>query len=99
MPFFGLIWGAATSAFGWLVRSQIGRWLGIGMIALGIQFAVTEGVMDPLIQYVTSNASGGAGAATAWFGFFNIDRYITLILSAYAAAAAVGFAVQRVARA
>lgn len=98
MPLLAGIWGAATAAFGWLVRSQIGRWLAIGLTALGIQFAVSEGVLTPLVNYINSNASGGVGAATAWFGFFNVDRYITLIVSAYAAAAAIGFSIQRIRR-
>jgi hypothetical protein len=96
VPILAGIWQAATAAFGWLVRSQIGRWLAIGLAALGIQFAVTEGVMTPLIEYINANASGGVGAATVWLGFFNVDRYISLIVSAYAAAAAVGFVAQRV---
>jgi hypothetical protein len=96
MPVLGAIWAALTAALGWLVRSQIGRWIAIALAAIGIQFAVTEGVMYPLIDYIASNASGGVGAATQWFGFFNVDRYITLILSAYASAAAVGFVAQRV---
>jgi Protein of unknown function (DUF2523) len=90
------IWAALTSALGWLVRSQIGRWVLIGLGALGIQFAVTEGVVDPLIEHITANVAGAGGAAAAWLGFFNVDRYITLILSAYAAAAATGFVVQKV---
>lgn len=99
MPVFvGAIWSAATAAFGWLIRSQIGRWAAIALAALGIQFAVSEGVMTPLINYINANASGGVGAATAWFGFFNVDRYISLIVSAYAAAAAVGFSLQRIRR-
>jgi hypothetical protein len=96
MPFLAGIWGAATAAFGWLVRSQIGRWVMIALAALGIEFAVTEGVVDPLIDYISATAGAGVGDATAWFGFFNVDRYVTLILSAYAAAAAVGFVAQRV---
>lgn len=99
MPIFAGIWAAATAAFGWLIRSQIGRWVMIALAAIGIQFAVTEGVMDPLIQYITAQAGGGVGEATAWFGFFNVDRYITLILSAYASAASVGFVAQRINRA
>lgn len=98
MPILGAIWAALTAALGWLVRSQLGRWIAIGLAALGIQFAVTEAVMDPLIDYINANASGGVGAATAWFGFFNVDRYVTLIISAYAAAAAVGFGLQRIRR-
>lgn len=96
MPILAAIWSAATSAFGWLIRSQIGRWAAIALTALGIQFAVTEGVMTPLVNYVNANAAGGVGVATVWFGFFNVDRYISLIISAYAAAAAVGFVAQRV---
>lgn len=92
------IWAAMIAALGWLVRSQIGRWVAIALTALGIQFAMTEGVMDPLIAYISAQAGGGVGAATEWLGFFNVDRYITLILSAYAAAAAMSFAVQRIQR-
>jgi hypothetical protein len=96
MPLLGAIWSAATAAFGWLIRSQIGRWLAIGLTSLGIQFAVSEGVMTPLINYINANASGGVGAATVWLGFFNVDRYISLIISAYASASAVGFIAQRI---
>lgn len=90
------IWAALTSALGWLVRSQIGRWLAIGLTALGIQFVATEALLDPLIAYIQSNVGGSAGAATAWLGFFNVDRYVTLILSAYVAAASVSFTLQRI---
>lgn len=98
MPIAGAIWAALTAALGWLVRSQIGRWIAIALAAIGIEFAVSEAVMDPLFDYINANAGAGVGAATAWFGFFNVDRYVTLILSAYAAAAAVGFGLQRVRR-
>ena len=93
-----VIWAALTSAFGWLVRSQIGRWIVIALGAIGIQFVATEALLDPLIAHISSNVGGGVGAATAWLGFFNVDRYVTLILSAYAAAASLGFAMQRIAR-
>ncbi len=98
MPILAGIWGACVAAFNWLIRSQIGRWVAIALAALGIEFAVSEGVMDPLIDYIATQAGQGVGDATQWFGFFNVDRYITLILSAYAAAAAVGFVAQRVQR-
>lgn len=92
------IWAALTSALGWLVRSQIGRWLSIGLTALGLQFVATEAVLDPLVSYIEANVAGAGGAAVAWLGFFNVDRYITLILSAYVAAASVSVAIQRIRR-
>lgn len=98
MPALAAIWAAGTAAFGWLIRSQIGRWVMIALAAVGIQFAITEGIMDPLIQYITSQAGAGVGEATAWFGFFNVDRYVTLVLSAYAAAVSVEFVVKRITR-
>lgn len=91
----GWIWTAFTKAGNWLVTSRIGHWIAIALGAVGLNFVAQEALIDPVLDVIKSNLQGGPGMAVQWFGFFNVDKYITLILSAYAARGATGWAIKR----
>lgn len=56
------------------------------LIALGIGFVVFQGVdlaLDQIETIVQSNLSALGGDLVAWAAFLNIDKAISMILSAY----------------
>lgn len=78
---------AVLTALGWLIRTQIGRWILTALAAIGIGFATKSAVVDPIIDYVLNTVGGVPGDIADWMGYMNIDKYITIVLSAYSAAA------------
>lgn len=83
----GLI-GAIGSLFGKIIATRLGQWIVGALIFLGIEFAVSNLAVQPLMDQMTQVASGLPGEALQWARVFKIDVYVSIILSAYAAAAA-----------
>lgn len=80
-----LLWlGAALSS---LFASRIGQWVASAMVFLGLSFAVSKFAVGPILGQIQAVASGLAGDALGWLAFFNVDKYVTIILSAYAVGA------------
>lgn len=69
-----------------LFASRIGQWVTSALVFLGLELATSQVVVAPLLAQIQSVA-GAVGTGAVWLGFFNIDRYITIILSAYAVGA------------
>lgn len=69
-----------------LFASRIGQWVTSALVFLGLELATSQVVVAPLLAQIQAVA-GGVGTGAVWLGFFNIDRYITIILSAYAVGA------------
>lgn len=83
----------APAVVGWIVAgisrifaTRLGGWAAAALAFLGLQWATHSFVMAPVIGQVQAAIGGAGGDAVAWLGFFNLDRYITIILSAYAVA-------------
>lgn len=76
------------AAFSRLMATKLGPWLVQAAAFLGIQFVsshIVSGVVSPtLAQYV----GGLGGDAVRWVSFLNVDRALTIVLSAYATVAA-----------
>lgn len=70
-----------------LFASRMGQWVTSALVFLGLEMAVREVAVGPLIGQIQSIATGLAGDAVGWLAFFNADRYITIVLSAYAVGA------------
>ena len=60
------------------------------MAFLGLNFVAQEFAVTPLLDQIKASISGAPGDILAWIGFLNVDKYVTLLLSAYATAAAAG---------
>lgn len=73
-----------------LVSTRIGYWIGAAFAFLGIQYVASEFVTEPLMAQIQSAFTGAPADLAAWLSFLNVDRYITIIMSAYATAAAAG---------
>lgn len=77
-------WIAAAIAS--VFSSQIGRWCVSLLVFLGLELGTQQVVVGPLITYMQGATSGLSGDAVQWLAFFNLDKYITCILSASATA-------------
>lgn len=69
-----------------LFASRVGQWVTSALVFLGLELATSQVLVAPLLGQIQAVA-GGLGTGVAWLGFFNVDRYITIILSAYAVSA------------
>lgn len=83
----------APIVVGWIVAgisrifaTRLGGWIASAMVFLGLQWGVQEFAIEPIMAQIQSAFGGVTGVAASWAAFFNIDRYITCILSAYAVA-------------
>ena len=84
----GAILAGLVAAFGRLFASKLGVWIASAMAVLGLQFIATEALVEPILNQLQSMAGGIGGMAGQWFGVVNIDKYITIVLSAHAVGAA-----------
>ena len=66
-----------------LVFSKAGAWIAGLMAALGIGLAVQGVVLDQVMDYAQQGFGGLPATIAAWVGFFNVDRYVTLVISGY----------------
>lgn len=63
---------------------------------IGIQYVTHDMVWDNYIMGIDVAMNGAGMMGREWIAFFNVDRYISIILSAYAVAAGKSFAMQRI---
>lgn len=90
LPVIGFGLGAIGAFLSRVVASRIGYWILAALTFFGLQFVATEFVADPLLAQIQAAFAGAPAEILEWLAFLNVDKYITMILSAYAAAAAVG---------
>jgi hypothetical protein len=69
---------------GRLFSSRLGAWLASALLAFGLSWTTQKFAIQPLLASITGAASGMGGTAAAWFGYLNVDKAITIVLSAYA---------------
>ena len=79
--------GVAWAALSRLFASRAGGWLANALLFIGIGFATKEAVVDPIMGYLQDGFGGLPAVAAAWAGFFNIDKYCSIVASAYLTAA------------
>lgn len=81
-------WLAPIAAFlSRMIQSRIGFWVLSGLAFFGLQWGATQLVVGPLLAQIQSAFVGLPADLIAWLSFLNIDRYVTIVLSAYATAA------------
>lgn len=78
-----------------LVGSRIGQWILTGALFMGIQFVSKKVAVDVLIPQIASHMAGMGALTISWMAYLNIDRFITIVLSAYASAAGTRLVMQR----
>ena len=83
--------GAIGAFLSRVAASRIGFWFLAAIQFFGIQWAASEFVVDPLKAQILAAFNGAPADILRWLAFLNVDRYITGILSAYAAAAGAGW--------
>lgn len=79
MPLF---WGALSA----LIFSKAGAWITSTLLAIGLGFAVQGTLVEPALAHVQTAIGGLPGNIAAWLGVLNIDKYFTIVGSAYVAA-------------
>ncbi len=84
------MWGPLLAGLSRLMGTRLGQWILSALAFLGINFLTQEFAVDPMLNKIKATFAGAPGDIVAWLGFLNVDKYVTLILSAYATAAATG---------
>lgn len=84
------MWGPLLAGLSRLFGTRVGQWILSALAFLGLNFVAQEFAVTPLLDQIKGSINGAPGDILAWVGFLNVDKYVTLILSAYATAAAAG---------
>ncbi|WP_182267820.1 DUF2523 family protein [Stenotrophomonas maltophilia] len=84
------MWGPLLAGLSRLFSTRVGQWILSALAFLGLNFVAQEFAVTPLLDQIKGSINGAPGDILAWVGFLNVDKYVTLILSAYATAAAAG---------
>lgn len=88
LPLIGVgLWAVLSSVLGRLVSTRLGFWIAAALGTLGLQLAVQQVAVGPAIDMVQTNFSGMPSDLVAWVSYLNVDKFVTIVLSAYAAAA------------
>lgn len=96
-PVAGILAGTAARrvisgivvGLGNLVRSNVGQWVLLGLLWLGLSFGTHEILIQPTLDFIedhmTANAGGDefAVAMRAWLGVMGFDKAVSMIVSAY----------------
>lgn len=83
--------GALMSFLSRMLMSRAGFIAAAMMATLGIQLAATNIAVEPLVNSISGQFAGLPGSMVQWMAYIGVDDFITTILSAYAAAAAMGW--------
>lgn len=83
------LWAALVAVLGNMVRSQIGFWIASALGAFGLHLVAQEFVVSPALAEIQSHLNGLPATGLAWLAHLKVDRVVTILLSAYAAAASL----------
>lgn len=92
---FRAFWPQIIRGIGWLAKSRLGLFITSAMVWLGINFGTIKLAIEPAIQQLEQFAAQGAATgqygaiAMQWAGMLNLDRAITMIVSAVVAKHAI----------
>lgn len=86
MPFLAPLLAGISRLF----ATRIGFWILSALAFLGIQFAATEFVVEPLLDYIKGALGGAPATILEFLAWLRVDDYVTVVLSAYTTAAATG---------
>ena len=83
MPFLAPLIAAIVGGFSRLIATRLGMWLVSALAFVGLSVATQTVVMGPIMDQVTSHMSGVGGDLARWLGVLNLDRYVSIVMSAY----------------
>lgn len=92
------MWAPLLAGLSRLFGTRVGQWILSAFAFLGINFMTQTFAVTPLLNQIKASINGAPGDILAWVGFLNVDKYVTLVLSAYATAAAAGALKMRLAK-
>ena len=73
-----------------LMMLKLGVWIVGAMVYLGIYFGTQSFLVEPLMDQILSVAEGTfTGDVAKWVAFLNVDKFFTMVTSAYTAAGAI----------
>lgn len=83
-------WGPLVTGIGLLLKSRLGLFIASALVWLGINFTTIKLVIEPAITMLegltqnvgTGGASDFAAAASGYIGIMQMDRAVTMIVSA-----------------
>lgn len=78
-----------------LVFTRAGGWIIATLASLGLALGTQSLVLGPLVNYVSQGFGGLPGDVAEWVGFLNVDRYASIVISAYVGAALKGVLLRR----
>lgn len=84
------MWGALVGALTRMFGTKLGQWILSALAFLGLYWASSEFLVGPFLDRIQSSFSGAPAALVQTIAYLRIDQYITIVLSAYATAAAGG---------
>lgn len=88
LPLVGVgVWAILSAVLGRLVATRLGFWIAAALATLGLQIAVQSFAVGPAIDLVQTRFAGMPSDLLAWVAYLNVDKFITVVLSAYTAAA------------
>jgi hypothetical protein len=82
------MWGALMGALSRLVTTRIGQWVLAALAFLGLNFVAQEFAVGPMLNYLQSSLQGAPADIVNMIAYLRIDKYMTIVLSAYSLAAA-----------
>lgn len=84
MPaFLAPLIAAIVAGFSRLVATRAGMWVVSVLGFLGLSIATQEVAMGPIMGQVASHMAGVGGDLARWMGVLQLDRYVSVCLSAY----------------
>jgi len=92
LEFIGPLWAACSR----LIFSRAGMWVVSTLVFLGIGFGTQQYALPAVTGYFQQGFGGLPANAAAWVGYFRIDVYCSIIVSAYAAAFAKRLILKRI---
>lgn len=95
MPLVAWLVGTLVPALSRLFASRLGQWLVSALAFLGLSFATQHYAVGPLRNLIASILGGAGEDAVHWLAFLNVDKAITIILSAHAVSAVGRLALRR----
>lgn len=96
MPFLLPLLEVCGAFLSRLFFSRVGQWVLTALLFLGIQFGSQKFVVEPLRAAIQSSFSGLDSQSLAWMAYLNVDRAITIVLSAFASAAGSRMVLKRI---
>lgn len=83
LPLVAPLVAGLVAAFSRLIATRAGMWVVSVLGFLGLSMAVQGVAMGPVMGQVASHMSGVGGDLARWMGVLQLDKYVSVALSAY----------------